>query len=98
MVAGCGRINFDPSSDAKLASPDGPTTWWDNAWTHRIAIRLRNPHPEALVDFTVRIHLDATRLPAGIAASDGRDLRFIDTDQQTQLAYEIETFAGTTGE
>ena len=94
-IAGCGRFNFDPLVPA---SPDGPTTWWNPAWSQRVPITIRNPQPETLVDFTVRIRLDASRLPAGIAASDGRDLRFIDTDQQTDLPYEIETFAGTDGE
>ena len=100
LIGACGRVGFDPSSSSSDAtgSVDASTAWWDAAWSYRIPITLHNTTAETLVGVPVRIALRATNLPASIANNDGRDLRFVDSDQTTLLPHEIETFNGVTRE
>ncbi len=91
-TSACGRFGFDPVGGT--GQPDASSAWWNPTWGHRIPITLRNTSDETLANVPVRISLRPARLPAGISNNDGRDLRFIDGDQATELPYEIETFNG----
>jgi len=60
-------------------------------WTRRRQITLDNSaQAEALMGFTALIRLDVTRVDYGATQDDGGDLRFVDADGVTELAYEIE--------
>lgn len=69
--------------------------WWDATFARRRQLLLSNPHDEEMIDFPVLVALDATRIDYGVAQPDGTDLRFIDEDGTTELAYEIEAWDPT---
>lgn len=75
----------DPDPD-----PD-PGTWWDAAFARRVRIAIDNRgRDEDLRDFPVAVILDGQRVPYGEVRADGGDIRFVDADNATELAYEIE--------
>ena len=64
-------------------------SWWDAAWKRRRRVAFDNSaQAENLQGFTVLIKLDNTRVT--YAGSLGADIRFVDADDQTVLAHEIE--------
>ena len=79
---------YTTSEDTSLSTPGG---WWDGDWGYRSTVALDNPTGSALTDFPVRIRLDAS-FDYAKANADGSDLRFVDADGVTVLAYEIESW------
>jgi len=79
---------YTVTHDTTLATAAG---WWDANWDYRRTIAIDNPTSSALTDFPLRIRLDAT-FDYSKAKADGSDLRFIDADGVTQLAYQIESW------
>jgi len=74
----------------------GAGAWWDTGYQTRRTVTFDNSaQTENLTDFPVLIALAAADV-AG-AQANGEDLRFVDADDATQLAHEIELFdsAGT---
>lgn len=73
--------------------------WWDSQWSHRVQLTFNNSaSSENLTSFPVMVYLDSTRIDWGFIQNDGDDLRFVDSDDTTELAYEIEAFNYTTSE
>ena len=105
LCAGCGRLGFEPqvSGDggidssalfdmAMADSPDAPRTdWWDPSWKRRIKLRFNNVGT-SLDMFPVMVRLDATRIDYGATQNLGQDVRFVDADDATVLAHEIEVW------
>lgn len=99
------RIPIDgaviPPPDAAPDSGVVPDpTWWDPAWTHRVRLTVDTAGlTEDLFDVPIAVHLDDTRIDFAKVKSDGADLRFIASDNQTLLDYEIEPrFTDSTSE
>lgn len=73
-------------------------TWYDAAWSARRKITFDNAlSSQNLVNFPVRVSLNATNIDYSKTQNSGQDLRFTDSDGTTLLSYEIETWneAGT---
>jgi hypothetical protein len=68
------------------------TPWWDLQWTSRAQLRFDNTSRATdLDDFPVLVVLtEGVTFEHGQALADGDDLRFVDGDGLTPLAYEIE--------
>jgi hypothetical protein len=64
------------TTDAGACPPD----WWDCAWTHRRPISLTYGG-EPLTNFPVYVSLDDGRFDFDVAASEGRDIRFVVGDE-----------------
>ena len=76
------------------AFPDAPADWWDLAWGHRIKLTFDNSaSTETLTDVPVLVVLNPSRWTGTDAGPNGDDLRFIASDGQTVLSYEIDTWA-----
>jgi hypothetical protein len=65
--------------------------WWDESWSRRVCVRVDNTGgPEALIDLPVLLLLDAGRIDYDAVAPDGKDIRVVDADGQTELAFEVD--------
>ncbi len=72
-------------------SVSADNTWWDNAYRNRKILTFNNSgRNENLVNFPVLIKLSAANFDFTNIQSDGRDMRFVDSDNKTVLPYEIE--------
>lgn len=66
--------------------------WWDSQWTVRHRLSMNNlERTEALTNFPVLVTLEPGAFDYTQTASNGADLRFVDSDG-TLLAHEIETW------
>ncbi|NCG22232.1 MAG: DUF2341 domain-containing protein, partial [Rhodobacterales bacterium] len=77
-----------------LCGPAQAQTWWDGQWNSRATLTFNNGNQnDPLVDFPVLVVLrDGVNFDHTATAADGDDLRFIDDDGVTELAYEIESW------
>jgi biopolymer transport protein ExbB len=71
---------------------------WNPAWTRRSRLTFDNLFADAAldgprVDFPVLIRLTPARMAGLELRGDGADLRFIDADDKTVLAFEVEVWA-----
>lgn len=86
--------NYDDASFSIALAPD----WWDTAWAYRKKITFDNSaQEENLANVPVLIRLDDTTIDLSDAENAGEDVRFIDSDQATVLAHEIETWDAVSG-
>ncbi|MFH1235028.1 MAG: DUF2341 domain-containing protein [Candidatus Diapherotrites archaeon] len=68
-------------------------TWWDMNWGRRKKIVFNNAGQSAKNDYSILLRLNSGNFHFFETQSDGRDLRFIDDDNSTQLDYFIDTFS-----
>ena len=71
-----------------LSVPHPP--WWNSSWKKRQKLVINNLNREALHNFTALIKLTPSRINYSYTKKDGTDLRFIDSDNTTELNYHIE--------
>ncbi len=77
-----------------------PGDWWDVAFSKRRRIDVvtnkvtGGPHGS----FVALVQLDADAALAAFARDDGRDVAFVNVDGANQLAHELRSFDGATGE
>ena len=64
-------------------------SWWDSDWQYRQQLTLAAPS-STLTDVPVLIELDPSKIDYTQVQDAGQDLRFLDADGVTLLAYEIE--------
>ena len=95
-------INFTLVTDPPVAVDDAfsvdedsvlntaPADWWNANWQNRLQLTFATPPTSPLTDVPVLVKLDATRIDYSQVQDAGQDLRFIDADGSTVLAYEIE--------
>lgn len=70
--------------------------WWDTDWTYAKKLTFDNSgQGENLDDFPVLVNLTSSNFNFSRAESDGSDLRFLDSDNSTELAYEREYYNST---
>lgn len=82
----------DATADDTTSDSDSVPGWWDPAWSsrRRITFTLPDGVPGPLDDVPVLIKLDDTRIDYAELELRGRDLRFVDADDDTMLSHEIE--------
>lgn len=67
--------------------------WWIPSWTRRMRLTFDNAaRGENLDDFAVLVRLDGSKIDYASTRDAGEDLRFLDADQTTVLAHEIESW------
>jgi hypothetical protein len=67
------------------------SAWWDQNWTRRVKLTFLNGgQAENLTSFPVLVRLDGSRISYADTENAGQDVRFVDSDDLTPLAYEIE--------
>jgi len=82
----------DAGVDAGGADPD--RDWWDADFIRRRRIDFLNSgQAESLEDFPVLVKLDPVLLNYSVASPQGWDIRFVDDDETTLLAHEIESWS-----
>lgn len=65
--------------------------WWNDGWRYRKILTFNNAgRSENLQNFPVLIKLTSANFDFSKTQSGGQDIRFIDSDNNTQLPYEIE--------
>jgi len=66
-------------------------TWWNTSWARKKQLTFNNSESsENLINFPVLVYLDSTNIHWDEVQDDLNDLRFIDSDETTELDYEIE--------
>jgi hypothetical protein len=66
-------------------------SWWNSSWLHRLPIQVDNrDQTVAFTNQPVLIMLTPDRFPYSMARSDGGDLRFVNSADNTVLPYQIE--------
>jgi hypothetical protein len=66
--------------------------WWNSNWQYRMLLKFNNLPSDSLINFPVMVKLDSGNFNYGHARTDGYDIRFIDADNTTILAYERESW------
>jgi hypothetical protein len=70
--------------------------WWDSSWLYKKKITFDNSaSTENLINFPVLIHLDDTNIDWTHVQNAGQDIRFTDSDESTELDFEIERWDDT---
>jgi heme-binding NEAT domain protein len=65
--------------------------WWDTDWRERSTLTFDNSgQTENLTDFPVLVKLDSGNIDYAKTQNAGQDLRFVDSDDTTELDFEIE--------
>jgi hypothetical protein len=79
---------FGVPTQPAAANPD----WWDTHWQYRQILTFDNSgQSENLVDFPVLVNLtEPTNIDYTQTQDNGEDIRFVDSDDATELSYEIE--------
>jgi len=66
-------------------------TWWNANWDYRQVLSFNaSTIAENLIDFPIMVHLTGANFTFAEAQANGEDIRFIESDDATDLAYEIE--------
>jgi uncharacterized repeat protein (TIGR01451 family) len=61
--------------------------WWNCSWTYSQAIVVGNTSGGALTNTVIELHLTPTDIPNYVWGNGDKDLRFIDSDNATQLNF-----------
>jgi len=70
--------------------------WYNTQWIYRKKLTIDNSAiSENLINFPVLVHLNDTTIDWTHLQNDGTDIRFTDSDGETLLNYEIETWNDT---
>jgi hypothetical protein len=68
-------------------------TWWDLNWGRRTKIVFNNTGQSVKNNYSILLRFNSGNFHFLETLADGRDLRFIDDDNSTQLNYFIDTFS-----
>jgi biopolymer transport protein ExbB len=81
----------DPSQGTSSSESGDVADWWNPDWAKRRRLTLTLPPDiDTQDDVPVLVLLDSTRITYAELQSRGQDLRFVDEDDETLLAHEIE--------
>ena len=64
--------------------------WWNSSWAYRRKITFTNSGNGALSNFPVLVKVNSTRINYAQTQNSGQDIRFVDADDTTLLAHQIE--------
>lgn len=68
-------------------------SWWNNSWCYRQKLTFDNSgQSENLQDFPVLVALTTSNFDFNKAKDNGEDIRFVDSDDTTEVKYEIENW------
>lgn len=71
-------------------------SWWDASWTYRRRLTFDNSASgENLAYFPVLVYLNSTYIDWTKVQNAGEDIRFVDSNDSTELDYEIEAWNDT---
>lgn len=74
-----------------ICTKSAHASWWNDSWKYRKQLTFQNSaQNENLTDFPVLVKLTSANFDFSKAQSTGYDIRFLDTDGNTELPYEIE--------
>ena len=88
-------LDLDGSGDvlASKVVADGGDPWWDEGYKQRMKLTFDNSaSTEDLTDFPTLIRLTQANFAYDNASTTGADIRFVDSNGTTSLAYEIESW------
>jgi hypothetical protein len=89
-VSNAGDVDDNGYDNIIIGAPS-EKHWWDSSWLYRQKLTFNNSgQSETLVDFPVLINLSTLNFNYSRARMDGLDLRFMDSDDVTELRYHIE--------
>jgi hypothetical protein len=69
--------------------------WWDGNWLYRNIVSFNNSGKAADANHSALVRLDENKFGFGIAKSDGSDLRFVNSDNNTVLNYFFDRYDST---
>jgi len=89
-----GAVEYDTATAnfEDCSQPIGTNSWWDTNYENRRILEFNNSDFNALFDFPVLVRASSTNFGFNNTKANGDDLRFIDEDGSTELAYELETW------
>lgn len=112
-AGGDGGPSIDgPTVDMNVLPPDKPDMgvidpdllWWNPAWSYRVRVSFDAATLEAemgafedLIDIPLAIRIEESGLDPATIQVSAADVRFVASDNQTELAYEIERRPTTDG-
>ncbi len=84
------------------AAAEGGAGWWNKDWTYRKAVTIDTSTTGTNVSGPIGRSLVLVRLHGGVftftdALDNGADIRFVDADNKTPLAYHIESYDAKAG-
>lgn len=85
----------DPSQGESSSAESGEVEgWWNPAWAkrRRVALELPSTVADPLEGVPILLLLDSSRITYAELLTRGQDLRFVDSDDETPLHYEIESW------
>ncbi len=69
------------------------TDFFNTNWNYRVAIDINNPNSSTLNEYQVEVIMDSSQSNFwSHVQSDGRDVRFLDSDNLTQLSFYFDEF------
>ncbi len=84
------HVEVDTGNDRVKLEID---SWWDTDWTKRKKLVFDNADQSSnLQNFPVLVKLDSDRIDYSSVQDDYDDLRFIDSNDSTELDYEVEVW------
>ncbi len=67
------------------------SSWWDNSWGYRNTLSFKASSLSGnLSNFPVAVYLDSTKIDFAKIKAGGADIRFVDSDDSTELSHEVE--------
>jgi hypothetical protein len=84
-------VGVIPFSEAWYSNATPDSSWWNSGYSYRRKITFNNSaQAENLTHFPVLIKLDSNRIDYTQTQDQGQDIRFVDSDNSTELPYQIE--------
>lgn len=93
-----GFTSVSQQQTVNAAAGAGSTKWWSTSWKYRRKIVFDNSgQSSALSNFPAVVKFTTANFIYANAQSAGRDIRFVDSDQVSELPYEIEKYNDASG-
>jgi hypothetical protein len=97
-VSATGLTSAGQQQTVNAASGAGSTKWWNTSWLYRRKITFDNSGQASnLTNFPALVKLTSGNFTYANAQSAGQDIRFMDSDQVSELPLEIEKYNDASG-
>ncbi|MFA5297327.1 MAG: DUF2341 domain-containing protein, partial [Lutibacter sp.] len=84
--------NFFKNLFGKDNKANAASSWWNDDYQYRIKISFDNLGRSALTNFPILVKLNSTNFNFEKAKNNGEDIRFVESDNATELDFEREYF------